>query len=193
MQKLTAMKSGEKEDIRLSKFLSLVLRHQPEIIGLELDNQGWTSIDTLLEKAAKANVLLSLAQLRQIVLTNNKKRFSFDETGTRIRANQGHSVAVELGYQPQKPPAVLYHGTAIRFLQSILANGLIKKHRHHVHLSLDPATARQVGQRHGQPIVLQVQAQAMYHQGFPFYLSDNKVWLTEVVPAQFLEIHKENE
>lgn len=187
------MQKDEKENTRISKFLSLVLRHQPQKIGIHLDAEGWTDVHILLQKASAAGVKISLPLLQHIVATNNKKRFSFNPAGTHIRANQGHSVPVELGYQPQTPPPVLYHGTATRFLDAILASGLHKKNRHHVHLSDNRETARQVGQRHGKPVVLTVAAAAMYNQGFTFYLSENGVWLTDRVPAHYLQILADTE
>jgi putative RNA 2'-phosphotransferase len=124
--------------------------------------------------------------LEEIVATSDKKRFAFDETGTRIRANQGHSVEVELGYAPAEPPALLYHGTATRFVVAIKAEGLKKMARHHVHLSADEATAVSVGQRHGKPAVLVIDAHAMVREGFAFFVSANRVWLVDNVPARFI-------
>ena len=171
---------------RLSKFLSLILRHEPEKFGEVLDSAGWTEVEALLAACQRHGRAMDRATLEQIVATNDKKRFSFDETGTRMRANQGHSVEVELGYEPADPPALLYHGTATRFVAAIRAEGLSKMARHHVHLSADEATARAVGQRHGKPAVLVIDAAAMARDGFSFFISTNKVWLVEHVPAAFI-------
>src|SRR3954466_12213498 len=141
------------DQVRLSKFLSLVLRHQPESIGLVLDAQGWADVDDLIARAAAAEAVFSRAELEQVVATSDKKRFTISEDGLRIRAAQGHSVAVELGLTPREPPPVLFHGTATRFVDAIMARGLTPQSRQHVHLSLDEATALNVGRRHGQPII----------------------------------------
>lgn len=173
----------------ISKFLSYVLRHHPESIGIELDSEGWTDVTTLLAQAAKHNRLISRACLENVVANNSKKRFTLSADGTRIRAAQGHSTAqVNIQHQAIQPPDILYHGTASHYLPSILKQGLRAGSRHHVHLSADPQTARQVGQRHGQPVVLQVQAASMYAAGYAFYLSDNHVWLTQAVPSEFLHV-----
>lgn len=171
---------------RLSKFLSLVLRHEPERIGLELDAAGWTDVETLLSRCNRHGKTIDRATLEEIVETNEKKRFAFSDDGLRIRASQGHSIEVSLGYTPQIPPALLYHGTATRFLSSIREEGLIKGHRHHVHLAAEQQTAHTVGRRHGVPIVLPVRAGEMQAQGLAFFLSENGVWLTEHVPSQFI-------
>lgn len=169
-----------------SKFLSLILRHEPAKFGVVLDGAGWTEVEALLAACRKHGRTIDRALLDQIVATNDKRRFSFDETGTRIRANQGHSVEVELGYEPANPPALLYHGTATRFVAAIRAEGLKKMARHHVHLSADEATAVSVGQRHGKPAVLVIDAAAMAGDGFAFFISTNKVWLVEHVPTKFI-------
>ena len=177
---------SEKENIRISKFLSLVLRHQPETIGIELDSNGWTDIKTLIEKSNQSGMSLTIDILRHVVETNPKKRFAFNEAFDKIRANQGHSVEVELGYAAQKPPAILYHGTAGKFVAAILEQGLRKGERHHVHLSAEIETAIKVGQRHGKPFVFEVMAGKMFDDKYEFFLSDNGVWLTESVPANYL-------
>ncbi len=169
----------EKEIVLISKFLSLVLRHQPGKINISLDRNGWTDVATLMQQANQYGVKLSLEILEYVVENNSKKRFAFNADKTKIRANQGHSVAVELGYTPLKPPAILYHGTSEKAVASILATGLEKRNRHHVHLSIDKNTAINVGQRHGKPALFQVDAAAMYAKGFNFYLSENQVWLTD--------------
>ena len=170
-----------------SKFLSYILRHHPESIGITLDSQGWANIDTLLVQAAQHNRPISRAQLLEIVATNPKKRFTLSADGSQIRAAQGHSTAqVAIAHNPIQPPDTLYHGTATRFLDSIRSQGLIAGSRHHVHLSADIPAAQKVGQRHGKPIVLRINAAAMHAAGHSFYLSDNQVWLTDHVPAQYI-------
>lgn len=177
---------NEKETTRISKFLSLVLRHQPETIGIELDSNGWTDVTTLIEKVNAANTPINFEILKHLVDTNPKKRFAFNDTLDKIRANQGHSIDVELGYVPQEPPAILYHGTSEKTAAVILQNGLHKMNRHHVHLSADIETAIKVGQRHGKPVVFSVRAKEMFIKKYEFFLSDNGVWLTDYVPANFL-------
>jgi putative RNA 2'-phosphotransferase len=175
-----------KNEVTLSKFLSLVLRHQPETIGIQLDQNGWTAIDELLEKANNYGIRIDRETLNHIVATNSKKRFAFNETLDKIRASQGHSVDIELGYTNQKPPEILYHGTGEKSVQSILATGLQKRSRQHVHLSSNVETAINVGQRHGKPVVLKVLAEEMYVDNFQFFISDNGVWLTDNVPTKYL-------
>lgn len=172
--------------MRLSKFLSLVLRHRPQRIGLALDKAGWADVPELLTKANAAGVLLTYEQLQQIVAESDKQRFAFNHDGTRIRANQGHSIDVDLGLEPLAPPEIVYHGTAVRFLSSIRQQGLLPRQRHHVHLSRDAETAVRVGQRHGKPVVLVIRAGDMYHDGHLFYRSANGVWLTDHVPPIYI-------
>ena len=172
--------------VRKSKFLSLVLRHQPEKIGLTLDEAGWVPVTDLLEGCRKAGHAITLEQLREIVRTSDKQRFALSEDGTRIRANQGHSVEVDLGYEPAAPPEVLYHGTAAQYVPSIRQQGLIKGSRHHVHMSEREETARTVGQRHGRLVLLTVRAGDMHRAGIPFFRTPNNVWLTDAVPAEYL-------
>ncbi len=172
-----------------SKFLSLVLRHQPELIGISLDASGWTDVDTLLRAAAGKGVRMTRAELDELVATNPKRRFAFSEDGTQIRASQGHSVEVDLGYAVSTPPAVLYHGTVPEALPSIEKDGLLPMQRHHVHLSVDVATARSVGARRGAPTILRIDAQAMYADGCAFFVSANGVWLVDAVPARFIAVH----
>ncbi|MEM6261545.1 MAG: RNA 2'-phosphotransferase [Bacteroidota bacterium] len=175
-----------KQTTRISKFLSMVLRHRPETIGLTLDNQGWADVDELVQKAGESGRNITPEMLDHVVENNNKKRFAFNEDKTRIRASQGHSINIDLGYEPAVPPEVLFHGTAQKFVGSIFAQGLQKRKRHHVHLSADKATALTVGGRHGSPVIFEVQAGEMHRQGHKFFVSANGVWLTEEVPVAFL-------
>lgn len=174
--------------ISTSKFLSLVLRHNPQAIGLSLDPNGWADIAELLERMALHGRPISRAFLEDVVATNDKKRFSISEDGHRIRANQGHSMAVDLGLRSQEPPPLLFHGTTIRHLASIQTHGLLKQGRQQVHLSPDETTATKVGQRHGPPVVLRIAAQHMHQDGYTFYLSANGVWLTDHVPAAYITL-----
>lgn len=173
-------------EVSKSKFLSLVLRHKPEEIGLVLDQNGWASVDELISLANARGTNLSHEQIQSIVENSDKKRFALSVDGTKIRANQGHSVAIELGLNPQAPPERLYHGTAMRFLESIRASGLHPASRQHVHLSTDLATAEKVGSRHGKPVILMVDAGQMTRGGHLFYLSENGVWLTDSVPVNYI-------
>lgn len=173
--------------VKVSKFLSLILRHQPEAIGLTLDENGWTGIDDLIRLADLKGDRLTRPLLERLVVENDKKRFAISEDGRRIRASQGHSVAVDLGLPESEPPEVLYHGTASRFLPSIRAEGLHTGSRRHVHLSVDVPTATTVGRRHGKPAVLLIRARAMDEAGHKFFLSANGVWLTERVPVDFID------
>ena len=180
------MKMSEKQLVRLSKWISLRLRHDPAGIGLALDPAGWAPVDDLIAASARHGVRFDRAMLDAVVAQNNKRRFEFDESGTRIRARQGHSVDVELGYADAAPPALLYHGTADRFLPQIRRSGLLAMKRHDVHLSPDAETARAVGSRHGRPVVLTVDAAAMAAHGHTFRVTGNGVWLTAEVPPQYL-------
>ena len=174
-----------------SKFLSMVLRHQPEAIGLTLDAQGWAVVEDLIVCAARHGRMFSRERIERIVTTSDKQRFKLSDDGLRIRANQGHSMAVDLELVPVTPPEYLFHGTATRFLDSIRAHGLEKRSRQHVHLSPDEATATKVGQRHGRPAILRVRALAMHAAGVAFYRSENGVWLVESVPVEYLEFPTE--
>ena len=169
-----------------SKFLSLVLRHEPQRAGITLDEAGWVAVDELLEGCRRAGTPVTHEELREIVRASDKQRFALSDDGTRIRANQGHSVQVELGLEPVEPPEVLYHGTADRFLESIRREGLQKQGRHHVHLSQTIDGASAVGRRHGRLVVLEGRAGAMHREGMPFFRSANGVWLTDHVPPRFL-------
>ncbi|MES2316154.1 MAG: RNA 2'-phosphotransferase [Pseudomonadota bacterium] len=171
----------------ISKFISLVLRHAPETIGIELDAQGWVDVGVLLECAGRHGEAITREELDTVVSTSDKQRFAFSEDRRCIRANQGHSLAaVDLGLAPAEPPAVLYHGTTQRYLASIREEGLRPGARNHVHLSRDRGTGFAVGQRHGTPVVLTVDAAAMHSLGYQFYVSDNGVWLALEVPPRFI-------
>jgi len=172
--------------VKISKYLSKHLRHTPERLGITLAVGGWVSVNELLSACAAHQFSLTRAKLEEVVATSDKQRFSFDETKTRIRANQGHSVAVDLQLEPQIPPGVLYHGTGERSVSAILESGLLKMLRHHVHLSLEVETARKVAMRHGRPAIFAVDAAAMHQAGFSFYCSDNGVWLVDRVPPKYL-------
>lgn len=172
--------------VAASKFISLVLRHRPEAIGLTLDAEGWADIETLI-RLSQSHHPLTRALIDEVVATNDKRRFAISEDGTRIRARQGHSIEVELGLAPVAPPERLYHGTATRSVEAIRREGLRKRQRQHVHLSADAATATKVGARHGEPVVLTVRAGEMAAAGHSFYLSENGVWLTDAVPTRFID------
>ncbi|MFT3924748.1 MAG: RNA 2'-phosphotransferase [Myxococcales bacterium] len=174
------------DDSRLSKTLSYVLRHQPEAFGLALDAAGWVGTDDLLAALRSRGHRVSRADLERVVRASDKQRFALSEDGRSIRANQGHSTPVELGYEPREPPARLYHGTVARFVASIRMHGLQKGQRHHVHLSESPETAIAVGARRGRPVVLLIDAAAMHAAGHSFFCSANGVWLTEQVPAAYV-------
>lgn len=174
--------------VKISKYLSQHLRHSPERLGLTLAPGGWVIVDELLSACAAHQFPITYAELEAVVAGSDKQRFSFDDTKTRIRANQGHSVAVDLQLEPQVPPDILYHGTGNATVPLILQSGLLKMSRHHVHLSQDLETARKVGMRHGRPVILSVNAAAMQQAGFSFYCSDNGVWLVDHVPPQYLTI-----
>ncbi len=175
-----------KTDVSESKFLSLVLRHKPENIGVVLDANGWIDIEVLLEAMAEHGRPLDRTTLERLVRESDKQRFALSEDGLRIRANQGHSVEVDLALQPQIPPEKLFHGTVDKFLASIFENGLLKGQRHHVHLSPDLETATKVGQRRGQPVILEIAAAAMRAKGHQFFVSENGVWLVDQVPPEFI-------
>jgi putative RNA 2'-phosphotransferase len=181
---------NEKETVKTSKFLSLILRHQPERVGLKLDGAGWVNVNELLEAMNRHGVSLSLEELKHVVATNDKRRFEFSADGLKIRASQGHSVEIDLQYQPEVPPEFLYHGTPEKFVESIRALGLNKGERHDVHLSPDAATATKVGQRRGRPVVLKIRAGDMHRAGHVFRRSANNVWLVEHVPVEFIEFEK---
>jgi putative RNA 2'-phosphotransferase len=174
--------------VRLSKLLSLVLRHRPERIGLELDANGWAEVEQLLARLPRAGVTLERAELDAIVRESDKRRFALSDDGRRIRASQGHSIEVELGYPPTRPPARLFHGTAERNLAKIREHGIHRGRRHHVHLSATRTTAESVGRRHGKPIVLVVDATRMHAAGHVFFISANGVWLVTHVPPEYIDV-----
>ena len=174
---------------KLSIFISLLLRHKPEVIGLTLDSHGWAEVDELLEKInVSGRYHIDRAILDEIVRTDSKQRYSFSDAGTRIRANQGHSILVDVELEKAVPPALLYHGTGERFVADIMREGLKPMSRLYVHLSKDEVTAKKVGSRHGKPVVLTVDAKKMTEDGYSFYLSANHVWLTKNVPVKYLDI-----
>ncbi|PIT51303.1 RNA 2'-phosphotransferase [Snodgrassella alvi] len=172
---------------KISKFLSYILRHQPEAIGITLDSDGWVNIDSLIMQANQHGESLTRELLEQVVKTSDKKRFTISDDDLKIRAAQGHSTQqVKISHVEQIPPDFLYHGTATRFIDSIKKQGLVAGSRHYVHLSDNEKTANIVGKRHGKPVVLKVKALLMHQQGFKFYLADNGVWLTNTVHTNFL-------
>ncbi|MGD1318587.1 RNA 2'-phosphotransferase [Chryseobacterium sp. 2R14A] len=177
---------NEQKKKKISKFLSYVLRHHPELIGLNIDENGWANVDELITKSTKDSQGFTFEELDEIVQTNSKKRFAFNEDKTRIRASQGHSIDINLALTPQQPPEFLYHGTAQNNIDSILENGIEKRSRQHVHLSIDKETATNVGMRHGRPIILTISTEKMFDDGILFYLSENNVWLTDFVDAKYI-------
>lgn len=172
--------------VKHSKFLSLVLRHDPATIGIELDDSGWVDVSTLLDALQRKRPQITLERLIEIVETNDKQRFAFSEDRRQIRASQGHSIVIDLDLPPSIPPGSLFHGTAERNLTSIRESGLLRRQRNHVHLSLDGETATKVGSRHGKPVVLRIESGKMAESGFLFYVSENGVWLTAHVPTSFI-------
>ncbi len=173
--------------VKISKYLSKYLRHTPEEIGIQLTVGGWVDVEELIRACAKNKFPITRLELKAVVANSDKKRFSFDATGTLIRANQGHSTEVDLQLEPVVPPDVLYHGTGSKSVNAIMETGLSKMSRHHVHLSIDIATAKTVGARHGKPVVFEVNTKLMHQQGYIFYCSDNGVWLVEHIPAEYLK------
>ena len=171
---------------KTSKFISLILRHKPETIGISLDEHGWANVAELIEGISKTQYI-DMAMLEEIVTTDNKQRYSFNEDKTLIRANQGHSIPVDVELPEKKPPVILYHGTGEKYVSSIDEQGLIPKSRLYVHLSKDEQTAKTVGSRHGRPIIYEIHASEMYEDGYIFYLSVNGVWLTKSVPVKYMK------
>lgn len=172
-------------DINTGKFIALILRHKPEVIGIHLDEHGWANVDELITGIAKTQEF-NMAMLEEIVRTDNKQRYSFNEDKTKIRANQGHSIPVDVELKQKTPPDILWHGTGEKYVSSIEAEGLIPKTRLYVHLSSDPDTAMKVGSRHGKPVVYEVAAKEMQDDGYTFFQSVNGVWLTKHVPTKYL-------
>ncbi len=175
----------KKSQIEISKFLSYVLRHKPDAIGIELDPEGWADIEDLI---TKADILITHSLLHEVVATSEKKRFAISMDGLSIRANQGHSVDIDLGLKSIQPPEFLYHGTATRFLDSIKVNGLLPQNRQYIHLSVDIETAIKVGQRHGKPVVLTIASLQMHQQGHQFFQAQNGVWLTVKIEPAYLSL-----
>lgn len=175
--------SQNNTDVQLGKFLSLILRHKPETVGITLDENGWAYVDALLRGINQTGRKIDQATLERIVAQNNKKRYTFSNDKQKIRANQGHSLAVDVELKKITPPEYLYHGTASRFLDSIMKQGILKGTRQHVHLSCDLETATAVGKRHGKPVILKVFSGQMHASGHPFYCSENGVWLVDAVPV----------
>ncbi len=173
---------------QISKSLSYVLRHRPDSIGITLEPEGWIAVSELLDAFARNGQVYSRALIEQVVAENTKQRFEFDDEGQRIRARQGHSVDIDLGYETTTPPDTLYHGTATRNLDSILKQGLLKGARHHVHLSTDKDTMLAVAMRHGKPVLLSIDARRMHEDKHQFFVTGNQVWLTDHVPPQYLTV-----
>ena len=169
-----------------SKYISLILRHKPDVIGITLDEHGWANVDELIAGVSKTHPL-NMSMLEQIVAEDEKQRYSFNEDKTLIRANQGHSIPVDVELEEKEPPEILFHGTGEKYVDSISKEGLIPKSRLYVHLSADEETAVKVGQRHGKPVVFKVKSGEMHRDGFKFYCSVNGVWLTKSVPVEYLE------
>ncbi len=171
----------------LSKYLSLILRHQPQKLGIQLDKNGWANLEELILAMKEKGMNVDLLQIEDVVLSNNKQRFKLDLQNNRIRANQGHSVPIKLDLEAVEPPLYLFHGTALKNLSNIKQKGLLRGERNHVHLSSDEQTAIQVGARHGKPVVLKIKALEMANQNISFFLSENKVWLTKYVGPDFID------
>ncbi len=176
------------ESDKLSVFISLVLRHKPDAAGIQLDEHGWANVDELIEGINNTGRTIDMDVLEEIVRTDNKQRYSFNEDRTLIRANQGHSISVDVELEEKQPPQYLYHGTADRFMDSIMAEGLKPMSRLYVHLSKDKETAVKVGKRHGSPVVIKIKAEEMWKDGIKLYLSQNGVWLTKYVDKKYIEI-----
>lgn len=173
--------------VKLGKYLSLILRHKPEVIGIELDKHGWANVDELIEGINKTGRFINEEILDEIVKTNNKRRYQYNDDHTKIRANQGHSINVNVDLQERIPPNPLYHGTALNYLDKIKQSGIKKMKRLHVHLSKDIETAKIVGKRHGQAVVLVIDTKAMVEDGFIFYYSNNGVWLCNDIDYKYIK------
>lgn len=179
--------SLESKDVELGKFISLILRHKPQVIGITLDQNGWADTQELLAGINASGCYIDMEILERIVRENNKKRYSFNEDKSRIRANQGHSISVNVEMKEMTPPDELYHGTADRFLDSIREKGILKMNRQYVHLSADAETAKAVGKRHGKPVVLVIDTKKMAEDGYTFWLSDNGVWQSEDIKWEYVK------
>lgn len=179
-----------KEDTKISKFMSLILRHRPEVIGLKLDEYGYIDVTDLIKGLNKKGFNIDIVDIERIVEQDEKGRYSFNDNKTKIRANQGHSIKVNLGLQAVEPPNQLFHGTAARFSNSICSTGIKKQSRQYVQLSADIDTALKVGKRHGEPVVFIIDSKKMYQDGCQFYLSENKVWLTDYIPVKYIKMMK---
>lgn len=185
-------KMNEKQTKKISKFLSLILRHKPESVGVQLDANGWTDIDTLLQKMNQSGTQINRNQLDHVVATNNKKRFAVSPCNSKIRANQGHSVDVDLAYRAASPPDQLFHGTPEHVLPLIRRSGLKKMQRHHVHMNAAADPCVHVAARYGKPVVLEINAKQMHGDGYEFFISDNDVWLTDHVPPQYIRFPEQS-
>lgn len=181
------MKNQNNKDVELGKFMSLILRHKPEVIGISLDENGYADVKELLNGINKAGKEIDMVTLERIVRENNKKRYCFNDDKTKIRANQGHSLKVDVQLKIAEPPKVLYHGTSERFLENIKENGILKQSRQYVHLSNDKETALDVGRRHGKPVVLIINTEEMLNDGYVFYLSENNVWLCDNILWKYVK------
>ncbi len=176
---------------KTSVFISLILRHKPEFIGISLDRHGWANVQELIDGINKTGKYsIDMSALEEIVRTDNKQRYSFNEDKTKIRANQGHSINVDVELNEAVPPEILYHGTGEKYVESINTEGLKPMSRLYVHLSKDIDTAVNVGKRHGKPVVYKIFAGEMHRQGYKFYLSENGIWLTKTVPVNFIKIER---
>ncbi|GAA0083358.1 RNA 2'-phosphotransferase [Clostridium sp. CTA-6] len=179
-----------KQDLKISKFISLVLRHKPQEANLELDKHGWCNITDFLKGLNNKGFKVNITDIERIVREDDKQRYSFNEDKTKIRANQGHSIKIDLKLKAIKPPKVLYHGTSTKVINKILHEGIKKQSRQYVHLSSNIETASKVGKRHGKLAILEVNTEQMHLEGYNFYLSDNKIWLTDYVPSKYLKLIK---
>ena len=178
-----------KKNVTLGKFISKILRHEPGLIGIRVDEHGWADVEELIAGIqAAGHPGFDMAALEEIVETNNKQRYSFSSDKRLIRANQGHSIPVDVELPVTSPPDTLWHGTADRFVPSIMEKGILRMSRLYVHLSPDEETARIVGRRHGRPVILRVDAGQMEADGYVFYLSANGVWLTTEVPVKYITV-----
>lgn len=172
----------------ISKYMSLILRHKPDVIGIELDEHGWANVNDLISGIEKDNHGFNFELLEEIVRSDSKQRYSFNDDKSFIRANQGHSVNVDVELKEKEPPEYLYHGTGEKYVKSINQDGLIPKSRLYVHLSKDIKTAENVGKRHGKEIIYRINSGRMYRNGYKFYLSENGIWLTKEAPVKYLEM-----